>query len=138
MANFTVQNSDLIIAIGARLNIRAISYNWEFFGREAKKIMVDIDKAELNKHTLNIDLKIQSDAKNFIQELLKNVDKIDNEQYGEWLKKCLTYKIQYPTIVNERQEVKEFVDSYNFFDVISNQVRDNCTYVFGNGTACVS
>jgi acetolactate synthase-1/2/3 large subunit len=33
MANFTVQNSDLIIAIGARLNIRAISYNWEFFGK---------------------------------------------------------------------------------------------------------
>lgn len=138
MANFTVQNSDLIIAIGARLNIRAISYNWEFFGREAKKIMVDIDLAELNKHTLNIDLKIQSDAKKFVQELFGNIDKIDTEQYSEWLKKCLTYKEQYPTIVTERQEVKDFVDSYNFFDVMSNYTTDNTTYVFGNGTACVS
>lgn len=138
MANFTVQNSDLIIAIGARLNIRAISYNWEFFGREAKKIMVDIDLAELNKHTLSIDLKIQSDAKNFIQELFKKIDKIDNKQYVEWLDKCISYKEQYPTIVAERQQVTDFVDSYNFFDVISDVVNDNCTYVFGNGTACVS
>lgn len=138
MANFTVQNSDLIIAIGARLNIRAISYNWEFFGREAKKIMVDIDEAELNKHTLNIDLKLCSDARSFIKELLLNVDNIDNSQYSEWFKKCLTYKEQYPTIVSERQTVQDFVDSYNFFDVISNHADSNSTYVFGNGTACVS
>ena len=138
MANFTVQNSDLIIAIGARLNIRAISYNWEFFGREAKKIMVDIDSAELNKHTLAIDLKIQSDAKSFIKELFINVDKVDSNQYKEWLDKCITYKNQYPTIVPERKEIKDFVDSYNFFDVISNQTNDDSVYVFGNGTACVS
>jgi acetolactate synthase-1/2/3 large subunit len=138
MANFTVQNSDLIIAIGARLNIRAISYNWEFFGREAKKIMVDIDSAELNKHTLDIDLKIQSDAKSFIKELFINIDKVDSNQYKEWLDKCITYKNQYPTIVPEREQVIDFVDSYNFFDVISNQTNDDSVYVFGNGTACVS
>lgn len=138
MANFTVQNSDLIIAIGARLNIRAISYNWEFFGREAKKIMVDIDNSELNKHTLNVDLKIQSDAKVFIKELSKNLDKLDDKKYAEWLDKCITYKKQYPMIVSERQQVTDFVDSYNFFHLISNQVNDDCIYVFGNGTACVS
>ncbi|MFA6740660.1 MAG: thiamine pyrophosphate-binding protein [Arcobacteraceae bacterium] len=138
MANFAVQNSDLIIAIGARLNVRAISYNWEFFGREAKKIMVDIDQSELNKHTLNIDLKIQSDAKKFIQELTSKIDEIKKNQYTEWLDKCLTYKNQYPTIVPERKEIKDFVDSYNFFDVISNQTNDDSVYVFGNGTACVS
>jgi acetolactate synthase-1/2/3 large subunit len=138
MANFTVQNSDLIIAIGTRLNIRAISYNWEFFGREAKKIMVDIDEAELNKHTLQIDLKIKSDAKVFIEELISKIDSLDITQYDEWLKKCQTYKNNYPTIVKERQEVSDFVDSYNFYDVISNIAKDNTTYVFGNGTACVS
>lgn len=138
MANFAVQNSDLIIAIGARLNIRAISYNWEFFGREAKKIMVDIDQSELNKHTLKIDLKIQSDAKNFIQELTRKIDEINRSQYTQWLDKCITYKNQYPTIVPERKEIKDFVDSYNFFDVMSNYTTNNTTYVFGNGTACVS
>ena len=57
-ANFVVQNSDLIIAVGARLNIRAVSYNWEFFGREAKKILVDIDENELNKKTIAADIRI--------------------------------------------------------------------------------
>lgn len=138
MANFTVQNSDLIITIGARLNIRAISYNWEFFGREAKKVVVDIDDAELNKHTLNIDVKIKSDAKYFIDDLMRNLDKVKHLQYNDWLDKCQSYRQQYPTIVPERQHIAEFVDSYNFFDVISNIAHSDSVYVFGNGTACVS
>ena len=138
MANFAVQNSDLIITIGARLNVRAISYNWEFFGREALKVMVDIDEAELNKHTLNIDLKIKSDAKYFIEELARNLFRLNNKVYTNWLEKCTTYKNQYPTIVSERIEVTDVVDSYNFFDSISDISNDDSTYVFGNGTACVS
>lgn len=137
MANFVVQNSDLILAIGARLNIRAISYNWEFFGREAKKIMVDIDSAELNKHTLDIDLKIEGDAKEFIENLDKNTQNLKFD-YQIWLDKCKDYRTKYPTIIKQRQDVRDFVDSYNFFDVISDLASDDAIYVFGNGTACVA
>lgn len=138
MANFAVQNSDLIIAIGARLNVRAISYNWEYFGREAKKVVVDIDINELNKHTLNPDLKINSDAKEFIVRLIEKIDEKKTPSYDEWFEKCVTYKNKYPTIDKSRQEVKGFVDSYNFYDVISDVTKDDAIYVFGNGTACVS
>jgi len=138
MANFTVQNSDLIIAIGARMNIRAISYNWEFFGREAKKIAVDIDKNELEKHTVSIDIKINADAKDFITSLLKDIKEYKLPEYIEWINKCNTYKNKYPTIERKRQEVDRFVDSYNFYDVLSNVADDNIKYIFGNGTACVS
>ena len=134
-ANFVVQNSDLIIAIGARLNIRAVSYNWEFFGREAKKILVDIDQNELNKKTIAADIKIKSDAKVFISDL-RSVLK-DELDFGAWLEICKNYRKNYPTIEPFRQNVKERVDSYNFFDVLSNHKRD-LVYVFGNGTACVS
>nr|WP_314520945.1 thiamine pyrophosphate-binding protein [uncultured Campylobacter sp.] len=134
-ANFVVQNSDLIIAVGARLNIRAVSYNWEFFGREAKKILVDIDENELNKKTIAADIKIKSDAKVFISDL-RSVLK-DELDFGAWLEICKNYRKNYPTIEPFRQNVKERVDSYNFFDVLSNHKRD-LVYVFGNGTACVS
>jgi len=134
-ANFVVQNSDLIIAVGARLNIRAVSYNWEFFGREAKKILVDIDENELNKKTIAADIKIKSDAKVFISDL-RSVLK-DELDFGSWLEICKNYRKNYPTIEPFRQNVKEWVDSYNFFDVLSNHKRD-LVYVFGNGTACVS
>ena len=134
-ANFVVQNSDLIIAIGARLNIRAVSYNWEFFGREAKKILVDIDQNELNKKTIAADIKIKSDAKVFISDLRSALK--DELDFGFWLEICKNYRKNYPTIEPFRQNVKEWVDSYNFFDVLSNHKRD-LVYVFGNGTACVS
>lgn len=134
-ANFVVQNSDLIIAIGARLNIRAVSYNWEFFGREAKKILVDIDQNELNKKTIAADIKIKSDAKVFISNLRSALK--DELDFGFWLEICKNYRKNYPTIEPFRQNVKEWVDSYNFFDVLSNNKRD-LVYVFGNGTACVS
>lgn len=134
-ANFVVQNSDLIIAIGARLNIRAVSYNWEFFGREAKKILVDIDQNELNKKTIAADIKIKSDAKVFISDLRSALK--DELDFGAWLEICKNYRKNYPTIEPSRQNVKEWVDSYNFFDVLSNHKRD-LVYVFGNGTACVS
>ena len=134
-ANFVVQNSDLIIAVGARLNIRAVSYNWEFFGREAKKILVDIDENELNKKTIAADIKIKSDAKIFISDLRSMLK--DELDFGSWLEICKNYRKSYPTIEPFRQNVKEWVDSYNFFDVLSNHKRD-LVYVFGNGTACVS
>ena len=137
MANFTVQNSDLIISIGARLNIRAISYNWEYFGREAKKIVVDIDQNELEKHTLSIDLKINCDAKEFIISLDKEIDNNYFNKYSDWFDKCATYKKQYPTLESFRKDVIGCVDSYNFFDNLSNKI-DNMVYIFGNGTACVS
>lgn len=138
MANFTVQNSDLIIAIGARLNVRAISYNWEYFGRGAKKVVVDIDAAELEKHTLNIDFKIKADAKEFIVGLNSALENTNLPSYQIWFEKCLTYKTKYPTIEVERQNVVDCVDSYNFYDVISDLANDDTVYVFGNGTACVS
>ena len=134
-ANFVVQNSDLIIAVGARLNIRAVSYNWEFFGREAKKILVDIDENELNKKTIAVDIKIKSDAKAFVSDLRSALK--DKPDFESWLEICKNYRKNYPTIEPFRQNVKEWVDSYNFFDVLSNHKRD-LVYVFGNGTACVS
>ncbi|MFR8440725.1 MAG: thiamine pyrophosphate-binding protein [Campylobacter sp.] len=134
-ANFVVQNSDLIIAIGARLNIRAVSYSWEFFGREAKKILVDIDENELNKKTIAADIKIKSDAKAFVSDLrsaLKN-----KPDFESWLEICKNYRKNYPTIEPFRQVVQGCVDSYNFFDILSSDKPD-LVYVFGNGTACVS
>jgi thiamine pyrophosphate-dependent acetolactate synthase large subunit-like protein len=47
--NFTVQNSDVLLVLGSRLNIRQTSYNWASFARFATKIQVDVDAAELRK-----------------------------------------------------------------------------------------
>ena len=136
--NFTVQNSDLVLAIGSRLNIRAISYNYKAFAREAMKIVVDIDPAELEKPTLKIDVPIWQDAKRFIVDLLKGIENHDIGYKDNWLKKCLEYKAKYPNITPEREDVKKFVDSYYFFKKLSNLTKDGTIFAFGNGTACMS
>lgn len=64
--NFAVQNADFLLVLGSRLNIRQVSYNWKSFAANAWKAMVDIDQAELDKPTLNIDLKICTNLQNFI------------------------------------------------------------------------
>ncbi len=139
MANFTVQNADLILAIGARMNIRAVSYNWEYFAREAKIISVDIDKAELCKKTVDVDLKINADAKIFINKLLEEIKKEELPSYNKWLGKCKQYKQKYPMLDEKRKNIKEYVDSYYFFYVLSNLLKGKENiYVFGNGTASVS
>ena len=68
--NFAVQNSDLLLVLGCRLNIRQISYAWQHFARAAFKIMVDVDAAELQKPTLSIDLPIHADLAAFLDEAL--------------------------------------------------------------------
>jgi len=136
--NFVVQNSDLIIAIGARLNIRVVSYNWEFFAREAKKIVVDIDPNELKKYTVEIDIPVEADAKVFCSELLSAINDTKVPAYSEWFERCKQYRHDFPTITPERQTVSEVVDSYNFYDIFSKVSRDDDVFVFGNGTACVA
>ena len=71
--NFAMQNADLILAIGSRLAIPFTGYEYELFGREAKKIAVDIDSDELRKNTIKLDVAIQADAKLFLETLLKEV-----------------------------------------------------------------
>ncbi|MDD5110451.1 MAG: thiamine pyrophosphate-binding protein [Patescibacteria group bacterium] len=134
--NFAVQNSDLILAIGTRLNIRAVSYQWQHFGRGAKKIVVDIDANELRKHTLKVDLPIHAEAGAFIRALSRAV----RAPYVRpaWIARCQHYRERYPTITPERQAVADHVDSYNFFDVLSDCAADQTVFVLGNGTACVA
>jgi acetolactate synthase-1/2/3 large subunit len=134
--NFIVQNSDLVLAIGARMNIRSISYNWEYFAREAIKIAVDIDSAELNKHTLQLDMKIQSDAKQFISNLLEKIKSIPS--YKPWIQRCQQYKKMFPTITAEKINEKSYVNSYYFFDTLSSLAKNDTVFVFGNATASIS
>ncbi len=67
--NFAVQNADLVLAVGNRLSIRQVSYNWKTWAREAFVIMVDVDPAELKKHTIHVEMPICADAKDFFEKM---------------------------------------------------------------------
>ena len=136
--NFALQNSDLLLCVGSRNNIRQISYNWKAYARVAKKVVVDIDPAELKKPTIKPDLAIQADAKAFLSELQKQLKKSSLPEFSDWLKWTQKRKKQYPIIHAEHMKTKDKVDPYYFSKVLSELLGPKAVVVTGNATASVA
>ena len=117
-ANFTVQNSDLIFCLGTRLDTRVTGGMPKSFARNAKKIVVDIDKYELEKKRgLKIDLKIHLDIKSFLQNYIKYKKNIVSR--NEWMLRSNEWKKKYPIISKEFFKEKKSVNPYIFMDKLS-------------------
>ena len=92
-ANFLVQNSDLLIVIGSRLSMDTFGGNAETFARDAKIIVVDIDKTEHEKNGVKIDKLIVSDAKDFLiglNNVFSGGEPVVTDQ--NWIEKCDHWK----------------------------------------------
>jgi len=137
--NFTVQNADLLLVLGCRLNIRQISYNWKDFARNAYKIQVDIDPAELAKPTVNPDMPVLADLKNFLAELDRQIDATGFEAQGkaDWLAFSRKLVSRYPVVTEKQREPKVPINPYHFLDVLIRKLKPDDIIVCGDGTACV-
>ena len=101
-ANYAVDNCDVLLVVGERLQLTQTSFDYEKFAPQAQKIMVDIDANELVKKTLKIDVPVCGDAKTFLEELYKQdiqlnrwdvkVESIDPEKYQGDKKYLNVYK----------------------------------------------
>lgn len=136
-ANFIQQNSDLFFSLGARMNLLQTGYNFDGFAREAVKIMVDIEENELHKINVRPDLSICADAKDIINELLKNKDKIEKKDRTAWFDYCNKIKGKYPLISPEYWEQKDGVNTYCLLETISNKMTENEVYVSGSSGSCI-
>jgi acetolactate synthase-1/2/3 large subunit len=136
--NFAVQNADFLLVLGCRLNIRQISYNWDSFARGAFMAMVDIDRAELAKPTLKVDLPIHADLAAFLDALEAELDgyapPIAHVDYLAW---CQARVDRYPTVLPEYWQSADGVNPYCFGQALFEQLQPNDVVVTGDGTACV-
>jgi acetolactate synthase-1/2/3 large subunit len=132
--NLIVQNSDLLLNIGARLDVLTIGYEREKFARVAYKIMVDIDKHEIKKPTLDIDLGINTDAKLFIQEMIRQLkNKPLKLNIKSWLDYGRRLNKKYPNVSKSAWNEKKYVNPYCFVEESSNQFKQNEIIVLANG-----
>jgi len=138
--NFTVQNADVLLVIGSRLNIRQVSYNWPAFAPDAVKIQVDIDPCELDKPTVRPDLPVVADAKVFLETLevrLAGRD-WDAAAHGDWLAWCRERVARYPAVLErQRTVVGERINPYFFIEALFDRLRPDDVIACGNGSACV-
>lgn len=134
-ANFNLQNSDLFISIGARMDLPQTAFNHRNFAKNAKKIIVDIDEKEIDKLDMNIDVKVVCDAKIFINELYKSRKKIVYKDDG-WVKFCKDMLNKYPLVTKEYLQLKKYVNSYVLVDILSKEMTKNDILVPGSSGSC--
>lgn len=146
--NFAVQNSDLLLILGCRLNIRQIGYDFKSFARAAYKIMVDVDSLEMQKPTVNINFKIQADLKKFIPDFLDFLKSQKIKiQKSEWLTWCQERVKKYPVVLPEyfqnrldkiNPPINPPINPYVFMQKLSQYLPPGAITVTGNATACVT
>lgn len=135
--NWAIQNADLILAVGTRISIRQVGYNWQTWARAAEVIMVDIDQAELKKPTLHVDMPVWADARDFLERL----DKAAESQVYEdalWLETCQRWKKDYPAVLPRHwEENGKTANVYAFIRYLSSRLPENSLTAVSNGACCV-
>ncbi|MBP9997244.1 MAG: thiamine pyrophosphate-binding protein [Lachnospiraceae bacterium] len=139
--NWAIQNADLILAIGTRISIRQVGYNWKTWARAAKVVMVDIDRAELKKPTLHVDVPVWADAKDYMtcmSECIAKTGYNTNGVHADWLKTCNDWKHNYPVVQNRQwEENGQTANVYAFVKYLSSSLPDNSLTAVSNGACCV-
>jgi acetolactate synthase I/II/III large subunit len=134
--NFVVQNADLLLILGSRLNIRQVSYNWTSFAREAYKIWVDIDPSEMQKPSVTADFPIIADLSELLSVLVHEADNYLSMDHQHWLAWCKERQRRFPIVLSEYWNC-ECVNPYCFMDALFSQMADDQVVVTANGSACV-
>ena len=137
--NFTVQNADTLLVLGSRLNIRQVSYNWRSFAKEAFKIQVDVDSAELCKPTVRPDLPVHADLKEFLAECVRQIEAghLAPGNHGRWLAWCRERVARYP-VVREPHRTSPLLNPYHFIEVLFSYLDTDDVIVCGNAAACIT
>ncbi len=133
---FVVQNADLILILGSRMNIRTITYNRHDFARNAYKIMVDVDENELKKPTFVPDLPIRGDVRKFMEALLRAPYEAGKsiDPWRSWARQMF---LKYPAVLPEYHHETGKINPYVFLEKLSDASDEKDVFTLGNGSACV-
>jgi len=136
-ANFTQQNADCLITIGARLDFGQTAYNHSNFARSAQKIFIDIDPAELDKMDPQPTIPICADAGDFIRALLDQQTYINrSEEWSKWLQKTKAWQQQYPIVLEEFREETGYVNDYLLIELLGREMTADDLLIPGSSGAC--
>ena len=137
-ANFVLQNSDLVVAIGTRLAIPQIGYVLDELAREAELVVVDVEESEATKLGNRVALPIIADAGLLISELLKSLGNDSLVAPADWIAQCENYRGRYPWIGPEHADQPPFINSYAFMEKLVGHFKPDQVVVTDMGTALLS
>ncbi|MDQ0048938.1 acetolactate synthase-1/2/3 large subunit [Paenibacillus polymyxa] len=135
VGNFIIQNSDLIVSLGARMSFKQTGFNFSAFAPNAEKIVVDIDNEELKKDTIKIEYPLHADLSE-VATKLNNLVKSKLEPKDSWLQYCRTLKEKFmltPEIID-----RGLINPYFLAKQLLDKAPEDNITVVGNSCACVS
>jgi acetolactate synthase-1/2/3 large subunit len=134
-ANFALQNCDCLLTIGARLDVVCTAFAPERLARAAKRIMVDVDPAELKKMEPFLDLSVCVDARAFLVEMLEQLSRpsrLDTNAWSEWRTRCKDWKARYPLVEPHHRKQEGLVSMYYFTESLCDQLPEGALVVPGS------
>jgi acetolactate synthase-1/2/3 large subunit len=131
--NFALQNADVVLSIGASMNVSTTGFNLKGFAPRATKIMVNVDPDEIEKGTVPNDLCIVATPSRFISEFDRQTEGASLDVPDSWLEACAEWRRRYPPLVNDYFEDAAHVNSYVFVDRLSDALTGGEVVVTGNG-----
>lgn len=134
-ANFALQNCDFLLSIGARLSIPQTGYEMSEFCRAAKRAVVDIDQAELDKISPPHDFSFAMDAKIFMDDLVSAAHGAEFSWNKDWLQRCKEWRDKFPACLPEYYDVKGAINSYAFVEQLSEHLTSRDVVVTDMGTS---
>jgi acetolactate synthase-1/2/3 large subunit len=136
-ANFTLQNSDLVLAIGVRLDFAVTGYDRKQFARAARKIVVDIDPAEIGKLNIPLDLTVNTDAGQFLRIMLEQGHALQPPDRSAWLARCRAWKEKYPVVLPEYSQSDNYINTYAFTSILSEELCEDDLIIPGSSGAAI-
>lgn len=131
-ANFALQNCDFLLSVGVRLDFAITGFAPDKLAREAHKVMVDIDAAELAKMSPHIDTPVLADARAFLAEMLARQDRVQQVDRAEWNQRCADWKTRYPLVTAEHRTPEGPVSIYHLAEVIGTETTGSDVMVSGS------
>jgi acetolactate synthase-1/2/3 large subunit len=136
-ANFALQNSDLMLVIGSRLDMAFTGYAHDKLARGAKKILVDIDPAEIAKMKTHIHLPVVADAGDFLRETLDQLKTVKLPGFQKWALRCQDWKKKYPVVLDQHRQPGDPVSVYHLSEILSEELASDDIFVSGSSGSAV-
>ncbi len=135
-ANFVIQNADLLLAVGTRMDFSITGFDRAQFARDATIAVVDIDSAEIAKLGDLVDLAFVTDAKDFISTMLKESGS-QRYSYPDWVRQCSVWKDRYPVVLAEYRTQAGPSNSYVVAETLCEELAEDDLIVPGSSGAAI-
>lgn len=115
-ANLFLQEADLLISIGSRIDTSLTAFDEKHFAKNAKKIIVDIDPNEIRRMNMEKAVAYAGDAGEFMTRIIEQSENIvfPVEEWRNWTEYGKTLRQKYPVVTKEHKSVVNAVSTYWF------------------------